>query len=190
LNVTFIKQAQIKRLAEGFRNTNLIFLFILIFELMHLTSAQNISMKSHYKKLPFLIPFITLFSLTAYSQHHHEKKASTSPLLFTSVLNQQLSSDLKDFQMKSVLMEVAPGLIDSVPHRHEAELFGYVLEGKVQVGMENKPPVTYTSGQMFYEKKLMLHSLLKNLEQSTTSKVLLIFIIKDGSKDYVAESAK
>jgi hypothetical protein len=33
-------------------------------------------------------------------------------------------------------MIVPPSLVDTVSHRHDADLFGYVIEGTVEVGLD------------------------------------------------------
>jgi len=127
---------------------------------------------------------------TAYSQHDHGSKETTitAPMTFNPVLTQALSDpELMDYKMESMIMTVAPGGIDTVSHRHDCELFGYVMEGEVQIGLEKKEPKTFLSGQMFYEKRNVLHSLAKNPSKEKGAKVLLIFIIKNGRVAYTPE---
>ena len=81
-------------------------------------------------------------------------------------------------------MTVPPSLVDTVAHRHDADLFGYVIEGSVEVGLDYKEPIIFKAGQMFHEKRNVVHSLLRNPDKNTQAKVLLIFIIKDGRKGY------
>jgi len=130
------------------------------------------------------------FSHAASAQHHAEEKKSEAipPLSFTSVLNEQLNDpELKDFKMQSSVMTVAPGGIDTVSHRHDCELFGYVLEGSVEIALTDKTPVLYQAGQMFYEKRNILHTVTQNHSKEHPAKVLLIFLIKDGRKGYTPE---
>ena len=120
---------------------------------------------------------------TAYAQHEH-----ASPMTFNPVLTQVLSDpDLKDFKMESSVMTIAPGGVDTVAHRHDCELFGYVLEGDVEIGLEKKEPNKFATGQMFYEKRNILHSLARNPSKEKHARVLLIFLIKEGRIRYTAE---
>jgi quercetin dioxygenase-like cupin family protein len=101
------------------------------------------------------------------------------------VLNTFLSdSDLKKFKLQSSLMTVPPSLVDTVSHRHDADLFGYVIEGTVEIGLDHKEPIIFKAGQMFHEKRNVIHSLLRNPDKNTPAKVLLIFIIKEGRQGY------
>jgi len=140
-----------------------------------------------YTYLAFsLLPI--LFGNNTYAQHSHEKNARSVQLEFVPVLNTFLSDpDLNKFQLQSSLMTVPPSLVDTVSHRHDADLFGYVIEGSVEVGLDHKDPTVFNAGQMFHEKRNVIHSLLRNPNKNTPAKVLLIFIIKEGRQGYTKE---
>ena len=122
---------------------------------------------------------------STYAQLTHESTDRSVQLQFEPVLNTFLSdSDLKKFQLQSSLMTVPPSLVDTVSHRHDADLFGYVIEGTIEVGLDHKEPIIFKSGQMFHEKRNVIHSLLRNPDKNTPAKVLLIFIIKKGRQGY------
>lgn len=140
-------------------------------------------MKFYIYLLPCL--FLALAGNSAYAQHNHDSTDRPVQLQFTPVLNTFLSDpDLKKFQLQSSLMTVPPSLVDTVSHRHDADLFGYVVEGAVEVGLDHKQPVIFNAGQMFHEKRNVIHSLLRNPNKNTPAKVLLIFIIKEGRQGY------
>lgn len=127
---------------------------------------------------------------TAFSQHNHseEKKTTPSAMTFDLVLSQALSdAELTDFKVESVIMTIAPGVLDTVSHRHDCELFGYVLEGNVQIALTTKELKEFSAGQMFYEKRNILHTVTRNVSNTTAAKILLIFIIKNGRVGYTAE---
>ena len=129
--------------------------------------------------------FLVFAGNSTYSQHNHEATDRSIQLQFAPVLNTFLSDpDLKKFQLQSSLMTVPPSLVDTVSHRHDADLFGYVVEGSVEVGLDHKEPIVYKTGQMFHEKRNVIHSLLRNPDKNTPAKVLLIFIIKEGRQGY------
>lgn len=139
--------------------------------------------------LPIL--FLLISVSTVYGQHHDSKSKLTKsppPLSFESVLSKWLSDpELKEYKMESSVMTIQPGAIDTVSHRHDCELFGYVLEGEVQIGLENKPFTIYKAGEMFYERRNILHNLAGNNLKDRKSKVLLITIIKKGREGYKPE---
>ena len=137
----------------------------------------------------FIMPFafgLTCFSLEA--QHHPEPAQTNSPLSFSSVINQPLKDpELKNYRMISQILSVAPGGTDTVSHRHGCDLFGYVLEGEVQIGLNKNAPQTFKTGQMFYEEYKILHHFLNNPNNENPCRILLLFIIKDGSEGYIPE---
>jgi quercetin dioxygenase-like cupin family protein len=127
---------------------------------------------------------------TASAQHDHTEKNTTAEtdITFDLVLRQALSDpELADYKMESVVMTLAPGAVDTVSHRHDCELFGYVLEGDVQIALVTKVPNTFSTGQMFYEKRNILHTLARNPNHDKGARVLLIFIIKNGRTGYTPE---
>jgi len=129
---------------------------------------------------------MTYASLQA--QHHPEPTQAKSPLSFSSVINQSLKDpELKNYKMISQSLTVAPGGMDTVSHRHGCDLFGYVLEGEIQIGLNKNPPQTFKTGQMFYEEYKILHHYLNNPDRAKPCRILLLFIIKDGSEGYVPE---
>jgi len=129
--------------------------------------------------------FLVFVGSSTYAQHNHDSTDRSVQLQFAPVLNTFLTDpDLKKFQLQSSLMTVPPSLVDTVSHRHDADLFGYVIEGTVEVGLDHKEPIIFKSGQMFHEKRNVIHSLLRNPDKNTPAKVLLIFIIKKGRQGY------
>ncbi|HEY6404020.1 MAG TPA: cupin domain-containing protein [Blastocatellia bacterium] len=109
-------------------------------------------------------------------------------LAFTDVIKQSLSDpELKDYEVVSRLMTVPQGFADTVPHRHDAELFGYVIEGEVEIQLAGRPQATYRQGQMFYEPRNIVHSMLRNQSREQAAKVLLLFITRKGRSLYTPE---
>ena len=140
-------------------------------------------MKFHIYLLPCL--FLALTGNSIYAQHDHDASDSSLQIQFAPVMNTFLSDpELKKFRLQSSLMTVPPALVDTVAHRHDADLFGYVIEGNVEVGLSYEKPTTFKAGQMFQEKRNVIHSLLRNPDKVTPAKVLLIFIIKEGRQGY------
>ena len=98
---------------------------------------------------------LCLLSILLFAQHKdHAVKAEVPPLSFQPVLSQMLSDSLlTDYKMDVTVMTVTPGGIDTVSHRHDCELFGYVLEGSVEIALTTKTPKLFKTGEMFYEKR-------------------------------------
>ena len=133
----------------------------------------------------FMCSFLVSAGNSTYAQHNHTTADSSLQLQFQGVLSTFLSDpELKKFQLQSSVMTVPPSLVDTVSHRHDADLFGYVIEGTVEVGLNHKEPGVFKAGQMFHETRNALHSFLRNPDKTTEAKVLLIFIIKEGRQGY------
>lgn len=137
----------------------------------------------------FLCVALGLFiSFYAHSQHNHSGKDTTkakNPFEILGVFSTFLSDpELIKYKMESSLITVAPKYTDTVSHLHDGELFGYVMEGSVEIGLNHKAPVLFKTGEMFYEKRNIIHSFLKNPDEHTTTRILLITIIKEGRSGY------
>ncbi len=132
---------------------------------------------------------LTLASIPSIAQHEHTKaNATADPFQFQAVRSEWLTDvDLKGYKLESSVMTIAPGATDTVSHRHDCDLFGYVLEGEVQIGLDHAAPVLYKTGQMFFEKRNVLHSLAGNPLPDRPTRVLLLFLIKDGRASYTPE---
>jgi quercetin dioxygenase-like cupin family protein len=69
----------------------------------------------------------------------------------------------------------------SLPHRHDAQVFVYVLEGEVTMQVQGQEPVTLRPGQTFYEGPNDIHEVSANASQTAPAKIL-VFMLKDKAK--------
>ena len=69
----------------------------------------------------------------------------------------------------------------SLPHRHDAQVFVYVLEGAMTMQVDGSAPVTLGPGQTFYEGPKDVHRVSANASRTESAKIL-VFIIKDKGK--------
>jgi quercetin dioxygenase-like cupin family protein len=65
----------------------------------------------------------------------------------------------------------------SLPHRHDAQVFVYVLEGAMTMQVDGSAPVTVGPGQTFYEGPHDVHRVSANASQTEPAK-LLVFMVK------------
>jgi quercetin dioxygenase-like cupin family protein len=111
-----------------------------------------------------------------------------SPLLSGSVLadtapaavKQLITQELAGVAGKEVLMATVtypPGGA-SPPHRHDAQVFVYVLEGELKMQVQGGPTVTLKPGETFYESPTDVHAVSANASQTAPAK-FLVFIIKN-----------
>ncbi len=93
---------------------------------------------------------------------------------------QLMLKDLAGPAGKEVLMSTVtypPGGA-SPPHRHDAQVFVYVLEGELIMQVQGGPQLTLKPGDTFYESPTDVHAVSANASQ-TKPATFLVFIIKD-----------
>ena len=61
----------------------------------------------------------------------------------------------------------------SAPHRHNAHVFVYVLEGLVTMQVAGGEPVTLSPGEMFYENPGDIHMVSQNASDSESARFLV-----------------
>lgn len=69
----------------------------------------------------------------------------------------------------------------SMAHRHEADVFVYVLEGAVIMQVDGKEPITVHKGETFREIPTDIHRQSKNASKTEPAK-FLVFVVKDQGK--------
>ena len=89
--------------------------------------------------------------------------------------NDQIGVPGKELLMLTV--EYLPGGA-SLPHRHDAQVFVYVLEGQIKMQVAGGPVVTLGPGQTFYESPTDVHAVSANASKTTPAK-FLVFVVKD-----------
>jgi quercetin dioxygenase-like cupin family protein len=97
-----------------------------------------------------------------------------------ALVEQLFDKELAGAADKEVLMltvEYPPG-VASLPHRHDAQVFVYVLEGEVKMQVAGSPEVTLRRGQTFYESPADVHTVSANAGTTAPAKIL-VFIVKD-----------
>ena len=69
----------------------------------------------------------------------------------------------------------------SLPHRHDAQVFVYVLEGAMTMQVDGSAPATLGPGGTFYEGPNDVHRVSANASRTAPAK-LLVFMIKTKGK--------
>ena len=77
----------------------------------------------------------------------------------------------------------------SLPHRHDAQVFVYVLEGELTMQVRGSPAVTLRAGQTFYESPDDIHEVSANASKTAPAKFLVVSI-KDKAKPGTRAVAK
>jgi quercetin dioxygenase-like cupin family protein len=105
-----------------------------------------------------------------------DTKSSPPP----AVVQQLIDKDLMGVPGKELLMltvEYLPGGA-SLPHRHDAQVFVYVLQGELTMQVAGSPAVTLKPGQTFYENPADVHLVSANASKTAPAKIL-VFMVKD-----------
>jgi quercetin dioxygenase-like cupin family protein len=92
-------------------------------------------------------------------------------------------------EIRMLTVEYVPGGA-SLPHRHNAQVFVYVLDGAVRMQVEGSAPVTLGPGETFYEGPEDIHTVSANASETKPARIL-VFVIKDvGAPGTVAVPEK
>lgn len=95
-----------------------------------------------------------------------------------AIVHQLLTRDLIGAPGKEVTMETvvyAPGG-KSPPHRHNAQVFVFGLEGSVRMQVQGSPVVLLVPGGTFYEGPDDVHVLSENASQTAPAKFLVVMV--------------
>src|SRR5215469_6550813 len=99
-----------------------------------------------------------------------------------------MTKDLPDVPGKEGLIEtvvLSPGEV--VPaHRHNADVFAYVLEGSIVTQLEGHGPQTVHTGESFYESPGDVHIASRNASATQPARLLVFFVKKIGTPTTVA----
>lgn len=93
-----------------------------------------------------------------------------------------MQRDLIGAPGKEVVMSVinVPPGASSPPHRHYAQVFVYMLEGKMIMQVKGGPRVTIGPGETFYESPSDIHTVGANASKTKPAKFLAILIKDKG----------
>ena len=95
-------------------------------------------------------------------------------------LMQRPFPDLPGKEGLVLLVEFGPGHAD-VPHRHNAHVFVYVLEGSVKMQVKGGKSVVLKPGDMFYENPQDVHPVGVNLSKTKPAKLLVFFVKSENA---------
>ena len=81
-------------------------------------------------------------------------------------------------EVRMLAVEYLPGGA-SLAHRHNAQVFVYVLEGAVKMQVAGGPLLTLGAGETFYEGPDDIHTVSANASATKPARIL-VFMIKDA----------
>ena len=98
-----------------------------------------------------------------------------------------MTRDLPDVPGKEGMIEIvdfAPGEASQV-HRHNADLFVYVLEGSIVTQLKGGSAQTVHAGDVFYESPTDIHTVSRNASETKPAKLLVFYVKKKGAPQTV-----
>src|SRR6478752_5497866 len=120
-----------------------------------------------------------LFLLLAFSS----VLAASSAVLQVGKVTRLMTKDLPDVPGKEGMVETvdfAPGEV-SQPHRHNADLSVYVLEGSVLTRVKGGNAQTVHAGEVFSESPTDLHIVSRNASETEPAKLLVFYVKAKGT---------
>jgi len=94
-----------------------------------------------------------------------------------------MTKELPDVPGKEGLVErvvLSPGEIVP-PHRHDADVFAYVLEGSMITQVKGANALTVHAGEVFYESPTDVHVESRNASTTEPATLLVFFVKKKGA---------
>ncbi len=104
---------------------------------------------------------------------------SKNQAVVKSLLTEPLSG-VPGKEVTVLTVEYLPGGASS-PHRHDADVFVYVLEGALIMQVDGKEPVTVRKGETFRESPKDIHRQSMNASKTEPAK-FVVFVVKDQGK--------
>jgi len=115
------------------------------------------------------------FALAAYDEHTKVKVTTLSTVDVSEKL------DGKEAKATTVEVTLEPGQ-SSPPHRHPGPVFGYVLEGEYEWGINDQPVKKLKVGDTFYEPTMSLHRVSRNPSEKGKTRVLAVLLVPRDAK--------
>jgi quercetin dioxygenase-like cupin family protein len=105
--------------------------------------------------------------------------ASAAPRAVVTPLMTKDLVDVPGKEMSMLTVEYPPGGSDAA-HRHDADVFVYVLEGSIVMQVKGGREVTLTPGQTFYEAPNDVHTVSRNASATEPAKFVVVLLKKKG----------
>jgi quercetin dioxygenase-like cupin family protein len=101
------------------------------------------------------------------------------PAIATTLMTRDLEG-IAGKEMLALVVEYPPGGV-SQPHRHNASVFVYVLEGAITMQVQGGAPITLKAGDTFYEAPGDVHVTSANASSSAPAKFLVYMVKEKGA---------
>lgn len=121
----------------------------------------------------------------ALAQQDHREKAP-GRARFKPLLEQELKDSLNGKPGKIVVLELESAPENaSHPHRHPGPVVGYVLDGELEVAVDDGPVKTYKKGEVWFEPGRALHRVNRNPSKTKPARFLAFMLMTKDDKQLV-----
>lgn len=113
------------------------------------------------------------------AQRHGHMHGMPSPPIKT--LMEEPLPEMPNPVLSVIVLTVEPGA-SSPPHEHIGPVFAYILEGEIENQVDPNPPKTYKAGDYFYEPRMHVHRMMRNLSKTKPAKLLISQVGEKGKQ--------
>jgi quercetin dioxygenase-like cupin family protein len=131
------------------------------------------------------VAFVLLFGLMM-SANADEDKA---PRTVVQDLRTEVIAEFPGHELNMITVEYPPGG-GSKPHRHNAYVLVFVLEGALELKLRGTPLVTVRAGESFVEHPEDVHEISRNASQTERAKFLVVALKPTGQPLSISVAAK
>src|SRR3954468_3533102 len=82
--------------------------------------------------------------------------------------------------VQAIRVDYEPGGFTRGTHRHPAGAYVYVIDGRVEFGIDGREPVLLKAGESFYEPPGALHSVSRNASDDLPASLIAFFVLAEG----------
>lgn len=111
-------------------------------------------------------------------QHGHMHEMPSPPI---KTLMKEPLPEIPNPVLSVIILTMEPGA-DSKPHEHIGPVFAYILEGEIENQVDPEPPKRYKAGDYFYEPRMHVHRMMRNLSKTKPAKLLISQVGEKGKQ--------
>ncbi len=126
-------------------------------------------------KSRLIILLVTLLMVSHVSAQNTENEITRQVISMSALPN------LPNHSLTSVIVELGPG--SSAPsHSHEAFVFVYVINGTVLSQLNQEAAIVYSTGDSWTEALGDQHTVTKNVSETESAKILVVFVAENEAR--------
>ncbi|PQO27859.1 cupin domain-containing protein [Blastopirellula marina] len=134
-----------------------------------------------------LLMLVGVSAAVGYAAGNSEHQGERVKLIGGQDIQEKL--DGSEAHVSVVEVTIAPGE-NGMPHRHPGPVFGYVLEGDYELGVDDQPTQVFHTGETFYEPTGCLHRVSKNPSTDKPTRLIAVVVHPRDAKELAVPDAK